>query len=298
MDEGLFSTLARWLADRPVVLASVANSQGATPRKCGSRMLIDAEITEGSVGGGLAEARVIGRAQEMLAAEIDSATLLIDLGGGAGAAGICGGRMQVVLRRWASVSDRQLAERIASDLCKGQRVPLDAAILGGDVEPQQAFPNVRLLIVGAGHCGAALSELARSLDFDIHVFDSRAEFLQATSFAHATVHCGDIALLARIIDSEREVHAVLLNRNFDADVATLRVLCQKPPQFLGMLGSQRRVAEVRRALPELEGSLRDLVAPIGLEIGAETPHEIAISILAQLIEHRHRFSRGGTRSTG
>ena len=288
MDERLFSTLAHWLADRPVVLASVTSTQGATPRKRGSRMLIDADITQGSVGGGLAEARVIARAREMLAAGIDNASLVIELGGGADAAGICGGRMHVVLRRWASESDREQAERIAKDLSEGRLVPLSGEVLGGEVEPQNAIPNARLLIVGAGHCGAALSELARSLDFDIHVYDQRDEFLKSASFAQATVHCGDISLLTQIITSERHVLAVLLNRNFDADVATLRVLCQKPPQFLGMLGSQRRIAEVRKALPELEQSLRDLVAPIGLEIGAETPHEIAISILAQLIEQRCR----------
>lgn len=291
MDERLFSMLACWLADRPVVVASVASTRGATPRKNGSRMLIAAGITEGSVGGGLAEARVLCRAQEMLATKIDNASLAIDLDGQADAAGICGGHMHVVLRRWAGLPDCQRAQRIAQDLCKGQPVPLDAAILGADVEPQEAIPNVRLLIVGAGHCGAALSELARPLDFDIHVFDSRAESLKLASFAHATTHCGDFDLLTRIVDSERVVQTVLLNRNFEADVAALRVLCQKPPHFLGMLGSQRRIGEVRKALPELERSLRDLVAPVGLEIGAETPHEIAISILAQLIEHRHRRGR-------
>ncbi len=288
MDERLFSSLARLLANESVVLASVATTQGATPRKRGSRMLITSDATEGSVGGGLAEARVIARAREMHAAKTDSATLAIDLDGGTDAAGVCGGCMQIALRRWKDLTDRELAERIAEDLSEGRGVPLSAEILGGDVEPQSAIPNVRLLIVGAGHCGAALSELARPLDFDIHVLDSRDEFLKTASFAHATVHCGDIGLLAQIIDCEREVQAVLLNRNFDADVATLRVLCQKPLHFLGMLGSQRRIAEVRKALPDLEGSLRDLVAPIGLEIGAETPHEIAISILAQLIEYRRR----------
>lgn len=288
MDERLFSTLACWLADRPVVLASVASTQGATPRKCGSRMLICTDGMDGSIGGGLAEARVIAEAQAMLDAEIDSSTLALDLGGGVGAAGICGGGMRIVLRRCSGTVDCQLARRIADTLSRGRRVTLGAEMLGSDTEPQLAIPNVRLLIVGAGHCGAALSDLARHLDFDIHVFDSRAVALSSASFAHAIVHCGDMGLLAQIIDSEREVQAVLLNRNFDADVATLRVLCKKPPHFLGMLGSQRRIAEVRKALPELEGALRDLVAPIGLEIGAETPHEIAVSILAQLIEHRHR----------
>ncbi|MBL0164760.1 MAG: XdhC family protein [Xanthomonadales bacterium] len=289
MDERLFSTLARWLADRPVVLASVASTQGATPRKCGSRMLIGTPTIDGSVGGGLAEAHVIAEARKMLGAEIDNSTLMLDLGGGIGAAGICGGRMHIVLRRWSGAADCQLAGRIAESLAAGRRVPLDSGALGTGVESQLAIPNVRLLIIGAGHCGAALSELAQPLDFEIHVFDSRAECLLSTAFSHATTHCGDADELGRISDTERDVQAVLLNRNFEADVAALRVLGQKPPRFIGMLGSHRRITEVRRALPELQEPLRDLVAPIGLDIGAETPHEIAISILAQLIEHRRRY---------
>ncbi len=289
MDERLFSTLARWLAARPVVLASISSTQGATPRKRASRMLIRADAIEGSVGGGLAEACVMAKAREMLGAEVDNATLAVDLGGGIGSAGICGGRMHIVLHRWSSEVDRQRAERIALDLSQGRRVLLDADTLGGDVEAQQAIPNVRLLIVGAGHCAAALSELADPLEFDTHVFDSRADSLASQSFSRATVHGAEADALAQFNDGERDVQAVLLNRNFEADVAALRILCQKPPRFLGMLGSHRRIAEVRRSLPDLQDALRDLVAPIGLEIGAETPHEIAVSILAQLIEHRRSY---------
>lgn len=289
MDERLFSALAQWLADQPVVLASVASTRGATPRKCGSRMLIGDRAMEGSIGGGLAEARVIAEARRMLVAETDHSMLRIDLGGGIGAAGVCGGHMHIVLRRWWNKSDLKFAEQIASSLSDGKRVPLNTEALGEGAEAQVATPNVRLLIVGAGHCAAALSELAQLLDFDIHVVDSRAEFLQSRSFSHATTYCGDADLLAQIIDTERDVQAVLLNRNFEADVAALRVLCPKPPRFLGMLGSHRRIAEVRRALPEFHRALRDLVAPIGIDIDAETPHEIALSILAQLIQHRRRY---------
>ena len=138
MDEQLFSTLAAWLADQPVVLASVANTQGATPRKRGSRMLIRADALEGSVGGGLAEARVIAQAREMLGSGIDKASLTIDLGGGTDAAGVCGGRMHFVLRGWSSAVDLQMARRIAKELQEGRRVSLDAKTLGGEVETQRA----------------------------------------------------------------------------------------------------------------------------------------------------------------
>ena len=90
------------------------------------------------------------------------------------------------------------------------------------------------------------------------------------------------------LDCERPVYAVLLNRDYPSDIATLAVLCQRPPRFVGMMGSQRRIAEVARALPALRERLPGLQAPVGLAIGAETPHEIAVSILAQLVAERRR----------
>ena len=75
---------------------------------------------------------------------------------------------------------------------------------------------------------------------------------------------------------------MLLNRDYASDVAALAVLCRKPPAFLGMMGSQRRIAEVRAALPAHAQALERLQAPVGLDIEAQSPHEIAVSILAQL----------------
>jgi len=175
---------------------------------------------------------------------------------------------------------------IASALQSGHRVPLPAEWLGGDIEAQVAVPDVRLIIAGAGHCGAALCELAAHLDFEICVFDSRSELLRGEAFARVAQRSDQLDAVSAWLQTGRSVQAVLLNRNFEQDIALLRVLCVRPPCFLGMLGSPRRIAEVRRALPEFQVQLQDLVAPIGLAIGAQTPHEIAVSILAQLIEQR------------
>lgn len=285
MDEALFARLAQWLRHEAVVLAEISATTGNTPRKHGSRMLIARERAAFSVGGGLAEARVIDAAREMLCAAAPSHSVEIDLGGGAGAAGICGGRMQIVLRRWAGAADLAQAEAIAAALAAGCSAELAAA----DAVPAQTLqPNPRLLIVGAGHCGLALYELARPLDFDIAVFDSRNDVFAAGEFAGATILRGDYAVLAAALQTGRAVYAVLLNRDFGADIATLDVLCRRPPQFLGMMGSRRRIRQVIDALPQHAAALQSLQAPIGLDIGAETPHEIAVSILAQLIAHRRR----------
>jgi xanthine dehydrogenase accessory factor len=320
MDEALFACLAQWLAAEPVVLATVTGTRGATPRKAGSRMLVSARRCAWSIGGGLAEARVIAAARELLQSESASTPMHIDLGGGSGAAGICGGHMQLTLRRWHGEDDLALAREISARLSAGNPVLLPALatsdghgvapstdISTGPVSsttantatdastrgtngltdsPHWLRPNPRLLIVGAGHCGLALHQLARPLDFDIWVFDSRRECADSAAFDGATVLSGDYAVLDQGLDTGRDVHAVLLNRDFHADIATLDVLCRRPARFLGMMGSRRRIREVFEALPQHAAALQRLQAPVGLEIHAETPHEIAVSILAQLIQVR------------
>ncbi len=148
------------------------------------------------------------------------------------------------------------------------------------------MPDPRLLIVGAGHCGRALYDLARLADFDLWVQDARAECFADSGFVEATVLNAGTETLERAFGTERAVYAVLLNRDYLSDIEALRVLAGKRLAFLGMMGSAKRIAEVRAAVPELD--LSSLVAPVGLDIGAETPHEIAISILAQLVQVRRR----------
>lgn len=163
--------------------------------------------------------------------------------------------------------------------------------LHGATADEVLHPNTRLLIVGAGHCGLALYDLAQSLDFDLWVHDERPECFQGASFAGARRLCGPAALLEQAVQTQRDVFAVLLNRDFVADVAALDVLCRAPLRFVGMMGSNKRIAEVVRALPQHRQALSALHAPIGIEIDAQTPHEIAVSILAELVRERRHAAR-------
>lgn len=289
MDERLFARLAALLTTQPVVLASVYDTRGATPRKRGSRMLVTPDQTGFSVGGGAAEAKVIDAARALLAAEGDSRNVTIDLSGRAGAAGVCGGQMQIALRRWQGEADRDYAADIAAQLSSGRPVWAGEEELGPGCEGDLLQPDPRLLIIGGGHCGLALYELARPLDLDLWVFDERIACFDADQFAHSTWRRGEYAQLAQAFDHQREVYAVLLNRDFASDVSTLRELAGRPLAFLGMMGSRKRIAEVLAALPDHGASLVDsLRAPVGLDIGAHTPHEIAVSILAQVIQVRQQ----------
>ncbi len=293
MDEALFARLAAQLADEAIVLASVRATRGATPRKSGSRMLIAAGWTHGSVGGGMAEARVIESARECLRDARAEASVGIDLTGRPGAAGVCGGAMQVSLRRWEGDAARQRARSIAASLSEGRLTPLTALDLGRDTPDEIAKPDARLLIVGGGHCALALYDLARFLDFDLWVFDEREACFAQGQFADATALPRDYAALPSALASEREVYAVLLNRDYASDVAALRALAGRPLAFLGMMGSRKRIAEVRAAVDDLPpAALQSLVAPVGLELDAQTPHEIAVSILAQLVQERRRRESG------
>jgi len=293
MDEQLFARLVDWLDQEPVVLASVISTRGATPRKRGTRMLVAASRTAFSVGGGLAETRVADAARRLLESDTQSSMLEIDLGGGLDAAGICGGRMQLALRRWHGGQDRLRVQQIASQLASGMQVELTSADVGADVRDEVAGPEPRLLIVGAGHCGEALYRLARDVGFDVRIHDTRRECFSDAGYAAEHVICGDISRVSEALDTARVLYVVLLNRDFQSDIAALDLLCRRPPDFLGMMGSRRRIATVRDALPQHAEALEKLFAPVGLDIGAETPEEIAISILAQLIEVRRRQDQGG-----
>ncbi|MBD8525617.1 XdhC family protein [Pseudomarimonas arenosa] len=304
MSERLFRQLTAWLQDGPLVLACVLRTEGATPRKAGAMMLLRETESYGSVGGGEAEGRVMAAAQQRLRDRHSRGPILeVDLGGGAGAAGICGGRMQIALRVLASEQDRIWAEQGLALLERGQALRLDSMELG--VEGVSAMqvrlaPNPRLLIVGAGHCGLALYDVARLLDFDIWLYDEREGCVQPQALHEAICLSGPVSELRKALHTVRPVFAVLLTRNYQCDVDALRVLAEHPPRWIGMMGSRKRIRQVTEDLQGLILSdqrgaplrLGDapLVAPVGLEIGAETPHEIAVSIAAQLLMVRSAVS--------
>jgi xanthine dehydrogenase accessory factor len=286
VSQRLYATLAEWLSREAVALATVLDTRGAVPRHRGAQMLVSRTQARGTVGGGRLEAKVIADARDLLARGERIGTVAIDLTGREGAQGICGGWMQVVLRRWQGERDAARAASIHAALSSGQPVTLDADDLGHD-STHTLQPSPRLLIVGAGHCGLALARAAALLDYEIHVVDARAEGYDHADFVGATCH-DDLDAIPRCLDTPRRVHAVLLNRDWHADLASLERLAARPPEFIGMMGSRKRIAEVLANLPATCAPLRDhLTAPVGLDLGAETPEEIAVSILAQLIAFDH-----------
>lgn len=292
MDEALFARLAELLSHgRDGVLVSVLATHGSTPRKRAARMLVQTDAISFSIGGGALEARVVAAARELLDNGGEHRVLEQRLDGSDGSAGVCGGGMRLALRRWHGPAMADRARTLAAALAAGQCETLAGDELGVEDGASQVLrPRPRLLILGAGHCGHALAELARFLDFEVVVADARPECFVPGRFDHARGIGADAASLQRATRTGRALYIVLLNRDYPTDVAALEALAGTACAFLGMMGSRRRIRQVRRALPQHARWLEQLVAPVGLEIGEQTPHEIAISVLAQLVARRAALS--------
>lgn len=148
-----------------------------------------------------------------------------------------------------------------------------------------------LVIVGAGHCALPLSRFARMLGFCIVILDDRPECATAERFPDAhRILVGDLEEQAAHLDLGPNTYVVLVTRGHRLDEAILRRIVRAPLGYVGMIGSRRRVGVVLGTM-ERDGYPRDLLervySPIGLDIGAHTPEEIAISILGEIIMVRH-----------
>ena len=235
----------------PVASATVVRTHRSVPRHAGSRMLVYADgHTSGTIGGGEMEQRVIAEAIEALGDGRPrlSRYALVDPAGGD--PGVCGGEVEIY------------------------------------VEPHMPAPL--LFIVGAGHVGRAVADLAHWLGHRLVVWDDRAELLDAIEHA-ADRHSGsiDAALSASTITAASSI--VVVTRNVDLDVELLPHILATPAGYIGLMGSTRRWETTRAKLDELGVAAVDLDrvrSPIGVDISAETPEEIAVSILAEVIEHR------------
>ncbi len=163
-------------------------------------------------------------------------------------------------------------------------------LVGGGVicEPLCTVPD--LYIFGAGHVSQFIAKAARMVDFTVTVIDDRAEFANAERFPEADeILVGTFgAVIERLAFTGREFVAIV-TRGHQHDADVLREILKRPARYVGMIGSRRKVAMIFKHLQEEgvdETLLETVHAPIGLAIHAETPQEIAISIVAELIKVR------------
>jgi xanthine dehydrogenase accessory factor len=156
------------------------------------------------------------------------------------------------------------------------------------VEPMVEMPEV--VVVGAGHVGAAVTEVASRAGFRVVVLDDRVDFANPVRLPDATqILVGDPRVRLRELGGHPDRHIVLVTRGHRLDAECLEVALELQALYVGMIGSRRRVRRIREWLAERgvdASGLEKLHAPIGLDIGAETPGEIAVAIVAQIIATR------------
>jgi len=156
-------------------------------------------------------------------------------------------------------------------------------------------PPLELIICGGGHVGQAVARAARLLDFNVTVIDDRADFAARAKFPDPAIRliAADFISGLRSLKITPATHLVIVTRGHRHDEICLREVIEKPARYLGMIGSRRRTTTIREHLRR-EGigaeHLRRVRAPIGLDLGAQTPEEIALSILAEIVLVR----RGGS----
>jgi xanthine dehydrogenase accessory factor len=244
--------------NRAGVLCTIVNSQGSTPRHQGSKMVVfPGGSFVGTVGGGEIENRTI---QEALKSLEDGKTRKLEysmVDPKRGDPGVCGGTMEIY------------------------------------VEP--ILPKETLVIVGGGHVGTAVAHLAKWLDFRVVICDDREEFASAEKNPDADVLLSiPMNELPAHIELNPYTYIVLTTRGTDIDIAGLPDLLRAgDPGYLGVIGSKKRWAHTRKGLLEAgipEETILKIHSPIGLELQAETPEEIAVSIMAEILMLRRKAS--------
>jgi xanthine dehydrogenase accessory factor len=231
-------------------LCTIVASRGSTPRHTGSKMLVysDRRIL-GSVGGGEMEAKVI---DEALASIQDGKPRMLKYNmadPNLGDPGVCGGQLEIY------------------------------------VEPVKPKPSV--IVVGAGHVGKAVAHLAKWLGYHVAVSDDREELCSRDVVPDADqFFAGPLAELPDNLPIDLSTHLILATRSVDVDVPGLPALLDTPAAYIGVIGSRRRWETARKQLIEAgigEDRLARVRSPMGLEIAAETPEEIAVSIMAEIV---------------
>lgn len=161
------------------------------------------------------------------------------------------------------------------------------------------LPPERLLLLGGGHVSLPTCEIAARCGFQVTVVDDREEFANRERFPLATeVLCEDYQEAIRRAELTANDYVVIVTRGHKCDTESLRTVLEGPaPAYVGMIGSRKRVreqVELLRSEGFDESLLSRVCSPIGLSIGAVTPEEIAVSIMAEVISYRRLAQHGGT----
>jgi len=236
---------------RQAALCVVVATSGSTPRKAGSKMLVFVDSkTEGTVGGGSLEARVIRDALDCIAYGLPVKHVY------------------------------DLKEELSME-CGGT----------AEVYIEPLMPKTPLYIFGAGHVGRAVTRLASGLDFHITLVDDREGIFRDLAFDNTSFVNEDFIKFIDKAPFTGHTFIVITTHEHARDEEVLRACLHRPHAYLGMIGSRTKVATIRQRLlgenfiaPEI---LDKVDMPIGMKMKVETPEEIAVSIVARLVDEKN-----------
>ena len=250
---------------RASALATIVECRGSAPQKQGAKMLVrDDGTVLGTLGGGCIEADVV---QHCLMAMRDgqARTVPFELNEKEGGL-VCGGALTVY------------------------------------IEPVLTDP--RLVILGAGHVGKAVATLARFVGFRVTVVDDRPQFANRDAIPDAHEHVVDaFETVFSQVPADRGTYVLVATRGHNHDLDAVTAALRTDAGYIGLLGSRRKKGLLMNALRDdgfAQEDIARVIVPVGLPIGSVTPEEIAVSIMAQIIQHRReRVSTGpGDRPCG
>ncbi|MHC4947769.1 MAG: XdhC family protein [Planctomycetota bacterium] len=278
---------------RRVVACLVVKARGSTPQSAGALMLVDdLARTWGTIGGGCVEAEVRQKAHALLG-ESGGGHLRFrldhDYGWDDGL--ICGGTMELAV---APLPPAAALAGAIETLDARRPASVDLTVPGADGPARWTLtitPPARLYVAGAGHVGRAVSRLARRLDFAVTLFDDRPALLEPAGGDGVDTVAGDIAGGLRAAPVGPDTYCLVVTRGHRHDEQALEAVADRGAAYVGMIGSRRKVKVILDDLAERgvpRSALESVHAPVGLEIGAVTVEEIAVSIAAQLVAVRRR----------
>lgn len=300
---------------RVFAVATILASSGSTPRKAATRALIEADGTLwGTIGGGLLESRARELARKAITSG-QAAILDFKFGGkdAVETVPVCGGNLRLLIDphaarhrgAWvaAATAQRERRRGVLATIVQNADNPVvmmswhetpDEIGAGDMTLIERVVPEARLVIMGGGHVAQALATNAHLAGFELIIIEDRPEFARSGLFPERSiVRCGEPESLLNEIIPDPDTYVAIVSRGHLTDGRALAACLNKPFAYIGMMGSRRKVALLRaeflrcgRATAEQFDRIH---APIGLDIGAESVPEIAVSIVAELIAVR----RGG-----
>lgn len=255
MSEILKEALGRINKGEAIAWVTVVETKGSTPREVGAKMLVNKDgLVTGTIGGGITEARVIEEAKQAL-----------------------------------KEGKRKL---LTYHLTKEQAALEEGAICGGEMKVfiDILQPKEEVLIFGAGHIAVYVSKLAKMVGFKVTVIDDRKEFANQERFPEADeIIAENIERALNHIKITPSTYIIIITRGHLKDEEVLSSIIRSGAAYIGMIGSRKKNATVFQRLIEqgvLKEELDKVHAPIGIDINAQTPEEIAVSIVAEIIQVR------------